>query len=102
MSFWNPFGDKKTTSSNTTQQTDARTVTDYSGANVGQTVNIYGADAATMQAFLKGNQQASPYGSSAQAVGMPTGGEGVPTGSPLSPMVLALGGVLLLAVLMRR
>jgi hypothetical protein len=87
------FGDKK--SNNTTTQTDGRTVTDYSGANVGQTINIYGANADAMKQFLQGNQQASPWANSSQATGQWQGGETV-GGFALSPMTLAIGAAVVL------
>jgi hypothetical protein len=99
MSLFNPFGSKS--SSNKTTQTDARTVSDYSGATVGSTINIYGADASMLSKFLGGNQAASPFDSSADANGMRTDGlAGAVGGVPV--VALALGGVVLLALLMRR
>jgi hypothetical protein len=100
MSLFNPFGSKS--SSNKTTQTDARTVSDYSGATVGSTINIYGADADLMSKFLGGNQSASPFASNAEANGMRGDGLAGAVGG-VSPLVLlGLGGVVLLAVLMRR
>jgi hypothetical protein len=96
VSLFNPFGSHKSSSSNTTQQTDARTVTDYSGASVGQTINIYGANPDAMKEFLQGNQQASPFANSAQATGMHQADEGI---GGLSPMTLAIGAGVLLVVI---
>jgi hypothetical protein len=90
------MGDRR--DSTTTTQTDGRTVTDYSGANVGQTINIYGATGDTMKQFLQGNQQASPWANSAQATGQWQGGETLPGSGALSPATLAIGAAVLLAI----
>src|SRR5437868_5318135 len=105
MSFLNPFGSHK--SSNKTEQTDSRSVTDYSGANVGSTINIYGADAAgLMSKFnLGGNQAASPYGSNADANGIRSeglaGGASSLMSNPIALGALALGLVAVLTLAKR-
>src|SRR5688572_19463784 len=100
MSLFNPFGSKK--SSNKTTQTDARTVSDYSGATVGSTINIYGADPGLMSQFFAGNQSASPFASNADANGIRTEGLLDGAGGLATMLPLLLGGVLVVVALMRR